>query len=98
MNSTFADKVRGIVAKIPRGEVRTYFAVAKLAGNVKAARAVGNILHQNFDPKIPCHRVVRADGKIGGFNRGLIEKIRKLKSEGVKISGDAIAQIPRRKK
>ena len=83
--TAFAEKVREIVAAIPRGEVRTYFQIAKSAGSPRAARAVGNILHQNFDPRIPCHRVVRADGKIGGFNRGAIEKIRKLKKEGIVI-------------
>jgi len=94
----FAEKVRAVVAKIPRGEVRTYSEVAKSAGSSRAAQAVGNILHRNFDPAIPCHRVVRADGKIGGFNRGSIAKIRKLKNEGVKISGDAIVKISPRKK
>ncbi|MFH0834044.1 MAG: MGMT family protein [Patescibacteria group bacterium] len=91
MNSTFAQKVRETVAKIPRGEVRTYSEIAKLSGNEKAARAVGNILHENHDRRIPCHRVVRSNGKIGGYNLGAAEKIRKLKSEGVKISGDAVA-------
>ncbi|MFH0776661.1 MAG: MGMT family protein [Patescibacteria group bacterium] len=56
------------------------------------------MLNKNFDTKIPCHRVICSDGKIGGFNRGSSAKIRKLKKEGVKISGDAVAQIPRRKK
>ncbi len=90
---TFTEKVRAVVARIPRGEAWTYSEIAKLAGNARAARAVGNILHKNFDPEIPCHRVVRSDGKIGGFNRGQLQKIRKLKSEGLKISGDAIIKI-----
>lgn len=42
----------------------------------------GNILNTNFDPKIPCHRVIRSDGKLGGYNRGLKSKISKLKLEG----------------
>jgi O-6-methylguanine DNA methyltransferase len=46
-----------------------------------AARAVGNILHKNFDPKIPCHRVIRADGQIGGYNRGLRRKVALLQFE-----------------
>ncbi|MDO8555254.1 MAG: MGMT family protein [bacterium] len=39
-----------------------------------AYRAVGNILNKNHDPKIPCHRVIRTDGKLGGYNRGVIKK------------------------
>jgi O6-methylguanine-DNA--protein-cysteine methyltransferase len=50
---------------------------------MKAYRAVGNILNKNYDPKIPCHRVVRSDGKTGGYNRGDKKKIELLKKEGV---------------
>ena len=63
----------------------TYGEVARRAGNPRAARAVGAILHTNYDPKIPCHRVIRSDGKIGGYNRGSKSKIKKLKSEGVGV-------------
>jgi O-6-methylguanine DNA methyltransferase len=58
----------------------TYKEVAILAGHPKAYRAVGNILHENYDPNIPCHRVIRSDGKTGGYNRGsgLKEKMLKL--------------------
>jgi len=48
----------------------TYGEVAREAGNPKAARAVANIMAKNFDPEIPCHRVIRADGRPGGYNRG----------------------------
>lgn len=78
----FKEKVYEVVKKIPKGKVLTYKEVAKRAGNEKASRAVGNILNKNYDPSIPCHRVIRADGKIGGYNRGsyLKEKILKLES------------------
>ena len=66
----FKEKVYRIVSKIPRGKVLTYKEVAKLSGKPKAFRAVGNILNKNFDPRIPCYRVIRSDGKIGGDNRG----------------------------
>lgn len=66
----FRDRVFAVVKTIPKGETRTYKQVAMQAGNAKAARAVGAILHTNFDPTIPCHRVVRSDGKLGGYNRG----------------------------
>jgi O-6-methylguanine DNA methyltransferase len=79
---TFADKVRDVVSKIPKGKVLTYKEVAKKAGNEKAVRAVGNILSKNFDPNIPCHRVIRSDGGMGGYNRGVKNKIAILKKEG----------------
>jgi len=79
----FSEKVYEIVKKIPKGKVLTYMEVAKRAGNMKAGRAVGNILNKNYDSKIPCHRVVRSDGKLGGYNRGAKRKKEILKSEGV---------------
>ncbi|MBI5469748.1 MGMT family protein [Candidatus Kaiserbacteria bacterium] len=67
---TFAEKVRAIVKKIPKGETMTYKQVAAKAGNPKAARAVGAVMRTNFDPKIPCHRVVMSSGNLGSYNRG----------------------------
>lgn len=67
---TFADKVRDIVRKIPKGKTLTYKEVATRAGNPGAARAVGAVMRTNYDPGIPCHRVVRSDGGMGGYNRG----------------------------
>ncbi|MHB1316736.1 MAG: MGMT family protein [Minisyncoccota bacterium] len=67
---TFTQKVYEVVKKIPRGKVLTYGEVAKKAGSPRAVRAVGNILSKNFDPSIPCHRVIRSDGKVGNYNRG----------------------------
>ncbi|MFA6458176.1 MAG: MGMT family protein [Patescibacteria group bacterium] len=90
MLKTFTQKVRAVVARIPRGEVRSYGEVAKLAGNKNGARAVGSIMRANHDPNFPCHRVICSNGKVGGFNLGKEEKIRKLRSEGAKISGDKI--------
>ncbi len=81
-NKTFADKVRDVVRKIPKGKVLTYKEVARKAGSEKAVRAVGNILSKNFDPNIPCHRVIRSDGGMGGYNRGVKNKITILKKEG----------------
>lgn len=68
--SEFSQKVHHVVKAIPKGEVLTYSEVAKRAGNPKAARAVANLMAKNFDPNIPCHRVVRSDGSLGGYNRG----------------------------
>ncbi len=71
MNTKFAKKVLEIVGKIPKGQTMTYQQVAKLAGSPKAHRAVGNILNNNYNPDIPCHRVIRSDGSTGGYNRGV---------------------------
>jgi len=79
---TFTQKVYDVVQKIPKGKTLTYKEVAKKAGNVNAVRAVGTILSKNFDPKIPCHRVIRSDGKIGQYNRGAENKEKLLKQEG----------------
>ncbi len=67
---SFADKVREIVRAIPKGKTMTYGQVARRAGFPGAARAVGGVMKHNYDPSIPCHRVIRSDGKIGQYNRG----------------------------
>lgn len=82
MVNNFKEKVFAVVAKIPRGKVLSYKEVAKLAGRPYAFRAVGNILSKNKDSKIPCHRVIRSDGKIGGYNGNLGEKRKLLFEEG----------------
>lgn len=80
---TFSARVKEIVAQIPPGSVLTYAAVAAKAGNPKAARAVAMIMSKNYDVKIPCHRVIRSDGTLGGYNRGgEVGKAKKLKDEG----------------
>lgn len=70
MKKSFTYKVKDIVRKIPKGKTMTYGMVAKMAGSPGASRAVGTIMAGNYDPKIPCHRVIRSDGKIGAYNRG----------------------------
>lgn len=81
----FRSRVLKIVKNIPRGAALSYRDVARLAGKPKAYRAVGNILNKNYDPKIPCHRVVRSDGSPGGYNRGTKRKILLLRREGVEF-------------
>ncbi len=76
--NTFADLVRDAVRQIPKGETRTYGQVAAAVGRPGAARAVGTIMKGNYDPTVPCHRVVRSDGKIGEYNRGGPEEKRAL--------------------
>lgn len=82
---TFTEKVYTVVKRIPKGTVLTYKQVATRAGKPKAYRAVGNILNKNFNPEIPCHRVVRSDGTVGGYNRGSVSKRRILRAEGASM-------------
>lgn len=86
----FHKAVYNIVKSIPRGKVLTYGEVAKRLGDKKLARAVGNALNKNHDKEIPCHRVVRGSGRVGGFNRGIKNKIKILEREGVKIKNGKI--------
>jgi O-6-methylguanine DNA methyltransferase len=81
--SPFKKAVYDVVAKIPKGRYMTYKEVAEKIGKPNASRAVGTVLSKNFDPKIPCHRVIRSDGKMGGYNRGGVDtKLVILKQEG----------------
>lgn len=79
--NTFSDEVYAVVSQIPRGQTRTYKEIAKSVGRPDAYRAVGNILNKNYDPAIPCHRVVRSDGTAGGYNRGRALKKKLLAGE-----------------
>ncbi len=81
--NSFAERVRDAVRQIPIGETKSYGEVAKTIGHAGAARAVGMVMKNNYDPSVPCHRVIRADGSLGGYNRGGTERKRKiLKAEG----------------
>ena len=83
---SFTDNVLEIVKNIPQGSVLTYKQVAAQAGNSSAARAVGSIMRKNYRDDIPCHRVIRSDGRVGEYNRGGENvKLEKLKKEGNKI-------------
>ena len=79
---SFSSRVYSIVKKIPAGQTLTYKEVARLAGSPRACRAVGNILNRNPDPKtIPCHRVIRNDGSLGGYRWGTAKKRGLLRNE-----------------
>lgn len=79
----FEKKVYQVVAKIPRGRVMTYKEVAKATGHPRAWRAVGNVLAHHQIKNLPCHRVIRSDGKVGGYRGGQKKKITLLKKEGL---------------
>ena len=82
MKTSFTERVKNIVRKIPKGKTMTYKQIAQMAGSKNASRAVGSIMSKNYDPDIPCHRVIRNDGAIGGYNRGgKSQKIALLKKE-----------------
>jgi len=81
--SAFDRKVLEATARIPAGRVKTYTDVAKAAGNARASRAAGNALHKNpVAIVVPCHRVLRSDGSLGGYGGGLPIKEWLLKHEG----------------
>lgn len=82
--SAFEKDVYNVVAEIPAGEVRSYKWVAARIGRPRAYRAVGSALNKNRYPEvIPCHRVIKTGGLIGGYAKGARLKVTMLKHEGV---------------
>ena len=93
----FSDKVYNVTKKIPKGKVSTYRDIAK-ALKTKAYRAVGSALACNPYSSVPCHRIVKSNGFIGGFQgkikgRAVLEKIRMLRKEGIKIKNNKIVDF-----
>ncbi|MDP3963839.1 MAG: MGMT family protein [bacterium] len=104
--TSFQKSVYAATRKIPRGKVSTYAAIARAIGKPKAVRAVGNALNKNLPrgskhryenlrgpnaPRVPCHRVVRSDGSIGGYAHGMQTKIALLRREGIFIRGKKVS-------
>ena len=89
LNGTkFQLKVWAYLRKIPRGSIKTYSQVAKAIRKPRAVRAVANAIGKNpYAPKIPCHRVIRSDGALGGYSGrgGIKQKLKLLRSEKVAI-------------
>jgi len=85
------------VRRIPAGRVATYGDVAAAAGVPRAARAVGNIMKECSAPGVPCHRVVAAGGRLGGYggNEGLKRAL--LGAEGVTVVGTRIRDFDRKR-
>jgi len=86
-SNDFKARVVAVVKKIRRGKTMSYGEVARRAGHPGAARAVGSIMAANKDKTVPCHRVIRVDGRLGGYNglRGPKDKAMLLRREGVDI-------------
>jgi methylated-DNA-[protein]-cysteine S-methyltransferase len=86
IKTPFAKRLLQATARIPFGETRTYRDMATAAGNPLAVRAAGNALGHNPIPiVVPCHRVLRTGGSIGGYTGGLDRKIKLLATEGVEL-------------
>jgi O-6-methylguanine DNA methyltransferase len=90
----FEEKVLRALKKIPRGKITTYNALARAVGHPRAARAVGNALKKNPNLiKCSCHRVVKSDGRVGGYARGEKKKIQILRKEGIKIKDGEVVDF-----
>ena len=91
----FLARVLSVVRRIPPGRVATYGDVAAMAGQPRAARAVGNIMRDCRRPDVPCHRVIAAGGRLGGYggNEGLKRAL--LAAEGLVVSGSRVRQLER---
>jgi O-6-methylguanine DNA methyltransferase len=91
----FTDRVLSVVRRIPPGRVATYGDVAAMAGRPRAARAVGNIMRTCRKPGIPCHRVIAAGGRLGGYGGSEMMKRALLAAEGVTVSGSRVRELSR---
>jgi O-6-methylguanine DNA methyltransferase len=85
-----AQKAYEMLRQVPPGRVTTYGALAKAIGKPHASRLIGAIMRGNpYAPAVPCHRVVKSDGGIGGYSgsspENIIKKIERLESEGVRV-------------
>ena len=88
----FFDSVYSLTKKIPNGKVGTYSGIARALGKPKAARAVGNALNANRDlESVPCYRVVKADGRVGGYAKGSAAKKRLLERDGLEVKNGRVA-------
>ena len=91
----FFARVLTVVRRIPPGRVATYGDVAAMAGRPRAARAVGNIMRDCRRADVPCHRVIAAGGRLGGYggNEGLKRAL--LTAEGITVSGSRVRELDR---
>ncbi len=88
--SDFTARVLAAVCRIPPGRIATYGDIARVAGRPRAARAVGNIMRGCNRPGVPCHRVVAANGRLGGYGGNVQLKRGLLRAEGVQVVGSRI--------
>jgi len=92
--TSFQSQCYEALKKVPRGKVITYGGLAEMIGMPKAHRAVGSAMNKNpFAPKVPCHRVVKSNGDLGGFSIDIKVKIKRLQEEGVMVSNNKIVDF-----
>jgi len=85
-----SEKVYKLVSQIPKGRITTYKIIAQKLG-IKNYRLIGQILKKNPQPiKIPCHRVIKSNGLIGGYQKGSNKKRQLLKKEGIVVKNDKV--------
>lgn len=90
---SFSSQCYELLKKVPRGKVTTYKLLAH-ALKTKAYRAVGTAMNKNpYAPAVPCHRVVKTNGEVGGFAHGTRKKIEMLKKEGIPIKNGKIENM-----
>jgi len=89
----FRSRVLAAVRRIPPGRVATYGDVAAVAGSPRAARAVGNIMRECRSPGVPCHRVIAAGGRLGGFGGNIQLKKELLRAEGIPVTGSRVKEF-----
>lgn len=89
----FNEKCYELLKKVPKGKVTTYKEIAKILHS-KAYRAVGNAMNKNpYIGIVPCHRVIKSNGEVGGFALGIKNKIKLLREEGIEIKGNKIVNF-----
>ena len=90
--TAFVRRVLTVVRGIPAGRVATYGDVAALAGRPRAWRAVGNVMRDCTEPGVPCHRVVAAGGRLGGYGDRAVKRAL-LAAEGIQLTGDRLRRF-----
>jgi O-6-methylguanine DNA methyltransferase len=93
--TAFTRRVLTIVRRVPVGRVTTYGAVARLAGKPRAARAVGNIMREARAPGLPYHRVIAANGLLGGYGGAVTLKRSLLVAEGLTVTATRVKHFDR---
>src|SRR5437868_13829241 len=94
-SDSFAGRVLNVVRRIPPGRVATYGDVAAMAGRPRAARAVGNVMKTCGRRDVPCHRVIAAGGRLGGYGGNEMLKRALLIAEGIVVSGSRVRDLDR---
>lgn len=93
----FRARVLAAVRRIPPGRVATYGDVAAAAGSPRACRAVGNIMRECRVPGVPCHRVIAAGGRLGGYGGSLQLKRDLLRAEGILVTASRVKEFTERR-